>query len=191
MAERRVGKTGKPSRLPKLPAPKVTGRTHLVIGDAHCQADVPNQRFEWLGKFVAELKPDVVVDIGDWWDMPSLNTFDRPGSKSFEGRRYWLDIEAGVDAQERFQWALNKRNKELKQKCKPRLVRTLGNHEYRIQRALEQTPRFEGMIGLHDLMSAEFGWEEVPFREDVLVEKQFSKFYDLRQKSEILFQTFF
>ncbi|GAG12828.1 unnamed protein product, partial [marine sediment metagenome] len=143
----------------------------LVIGDAHCQPHVPNHRFEWLGRLLTDIQPDVVVDIGDWWDMESLNTFDRPGSKSYEGRKYWYDIESGIDAQERVQYQLDTYNRGKKKKYKPRLVRTLGNHDGgRILRALEDNPKFESMMGLHDLMSAEFGWEEIPYKEVVVID---------------------
>jgi len=171
MAERRTGKVAKPPKLPPLSAVKADGKTHLVIGDAHCGPDVPNHRFEWLGKMVTDIQPDLVVDIGDWWDMESLNSYDRPGSKSFEGRRYWRDIESGIDAQERFQYQLDTYNRGRKKKYKPRQIRTLGNHDGgRIMRLLEDEPRWESMIGLHDLMSAEFGWEEIPYREVIAVD---------------------
>jgi len=170
MMLRRVGKTVKPPKLPPLQKPIVDGSTHLVIGDSHSHPDVPNHRYDWLGRYITDLQPDVVIDTGDWWDMESLNTFDRPGSKSFEGRRYWLDIEAGIDAQERVAAQLADYNRGRKKKCKPRLVRCLGNHEQRISRLLEDEPRWESMVGLHDLMSAEFDWEEHAFGETVLID---------------------
>jgi hypothetical protein len=106
----------------------------------------------------------VVVDIGDWWDMPSLFMFDRGarGRRQFEGRRYWLDIEAGIDAMERVRYQLDTYNRGKKAPYRPRFIRTLGNHEERIARAVEYEPRFENLLGYHDLMSQEFGWEEFP-----------------------------
>lgn len=163
MAQRRSGKDVAPPPLPKLPIPPTPGRTHLIIGDSHAEPGVPNHRYDWLGRMIVDLQPDVVVDIGDWWDMPSLNRFDKPGSKSFEGRLYWADIEAGIDAQERVQSQLREYNRGRRKRYAPELHRTLGNHEDRISRVLESEPRWESMIGLHDLMSEEFGWTQHPF----------------------------
>jgi hypothetical protein len=39
-----------------------------------------------------DYRPDVVVNIGDFADMPSLSTHDKVGSKYFEGKRYKDDI---------------------------------------------------------------------------------------------------
>jgi len=75
-------------------------KTHLIIPDSHAHPDHNNDRFEWLGKLIMDVKPDVVVNIGDMADMPSLSTYDR-GTKGFEGRRYKKDVDSVLDAQER------------------------------------------------------------------------------------------
>lgn len=106
----------------------------------------------------------MVVDIGDWFDMPSLCSYDR-GTKSFEGRRYKRDIEAGIDAQERLLAPVLKQKRKL-----PRFVRCLGNHEQRICKAIERDPVLEGTVGLSDLQSKEYRWEEHPFLEPVNID---------------------
>ena len=130
---------------------------HLVIPDSHAHPDHNNRRYEWLGHLINDVKPDVVVDIGDWWDMPSLCSYDK-GTKGFEGRRYKRDIDSGLDAQDRMMSIINKQKKK-----KPRFVRTLGNHENRIALAVSRDPVLEGTIGLSDLQSKECGFEEYPF----------------------------
>jgi hypothetical protein len=132
-------------------------KTHLIIPDSHAHPDHHNKRYEWLGELICDVKPDVVIDIGDWWDMASLCSYDK-GTKSFEGRRYKKDIEAGLDAQERM-FAPIKRAKRKR----PRFIRTLGNHENRIEKAISRDPILEGTIGTSDLQSKEYGWEEYPF----------------------------
>ena len=52
----------------------------------------------------------------------------------------------------------------------PRFVRTLGNHEERINRALSYDPILEGTIGTNDLQSREYGWEEYPFLDKVEID---------------------
>jgi hypothetical protein len=141
----------------------ITARTRkriLVIGDSHHLPEEPNNRAHWLGHHVAEGQYDLVVDIGDWFDMHSLNTIDKPGSMAFEGARYWQDVDAGLDAQDRFQWELRGLGAN-----RPDLVRTLGNHEDRINRVVSRDPKLEGLISTRDLLSKEYGWEEFPFGE--------------------------
>jgi len=135
--------------------------THLVIPDSHAHPDFDNRRYTMLGLLIHDLKPDVVVDIGDWFDMPSLCSYDR-GKKSFEGRSYKRDIEAGLDAQDRMMHEIKKYKKKL-----PRFVRTLGNHENRVNRAVELDRVLDGTIGTDDFMSKEYGFEEYPFLEAV------------------------
>jgi hypothetical protein len=53
---------------------------------------------------------------------------------------------------------------------KPRMVLTLGNHEHRIQRVIEEDPKLDGTIGLSDLEYEAFGWEVYPFLEVVMIE---------------------
>lgn len=139
-------------------------KVHLVIPDSHAHPDHHNRRYEWLGKLINDLKPDTIVDIGDWWDMASLCSYDK-GTKGFEGRRYKRDIEAGLDAQERLYDITRKSKKKL-----PRFVRTLGNHEHRIHKAVDRDPVLEGTIGLADLQSKEYGWEEFPFLTPVQID---------------------
>jgi hypothetical protein len=132
-------------------------QTHLVIPDSHAHPDFNNDRYDWLAKLILDIKPDVVVDIGDWWDMPSLCSYDK-GTKGFEGRRYNKDIEAGVEAQDRIYRILRRAKRKL-----PRFVRTLGNHENRINKAVQSQAILDGVISIRDLQSKEYGWEEYPF----------------------------
>lgn len=139
-------------------------QTHLIIPDSHAHPDHNNRRYEWLGELINDIKPDVVIDIGDWWDMSSLCSYDK-GTKGFEGRRYKRDIDAGLDAQERV-YDITRRNK----KKLPRFVRTLGNHEQRIAKAVDRDPVLEGTIGLNDLQSKEYGWEQHEFLSPVVID---------------------
>jgi hypothetical protein len=119
--------------------------THLVISDTHAHPEHHNKRADWLGEFIADIKPDVVVHIGDNWDMPSLSSYDR-GRKSFEGRRYRADIDAGLEFHDRL-WRRVRRRK----KKQPRTVFCIGNHEHRIHRSIELDAVLDGTIGYQDL----------------------------------------
>lgn len=132
--------------------------SHLVIPDSHSHPDYNNRRFNWLGELIVDLKPDVVINLGDMADMPSLCSYDK-GTKGFEGRRYHKDINAVLDAQERM-FAPIKRAK----KKRPRFVMLEGNHEHRIERAISSdAAHLEGIISLDDLGYEDFGWEFVKY----------------------------
>ena len=40
-------------------------KVHLVIPDPHAHPDHNNNRADWLGQLILDLKPDVVVNLGD------------------------------------------------------------------------------------------------------------------------------
>ena len=144
----------------------------LVIGDSHAKPGVSNRRFTWLGKVICDLKPDVVVDMGDWGDMESLSSYD--GSKltgngqskrSFEGRSYHKDIEASVEARDRVHVELQKAGRK-----RPRRIALGGNHDdQRISRALENVRELEGVISIGDHQREAFGWEHFPFLDEAEV----------------------
>jgi hypothetical protein len=145
----------------------------LVLPDVQSKPGVDFSYLARIGTYLVEKKPDVVVCLGDFADMPSLSSYDR-GKKSFEGRRYKRDIEAAQFAMQAFLGPLNAynemRRKNKKREYKPRMVLTLGNHEYRIDRACDDDPKLEGMLSVKDLAYEEYGWEVFPFLERVIIE---------------------
>lgn len=125
-------------------------KTYVVIPDSHAKPGVPNDRYRWAGRLCADVGADVVVDIGDWNDMPSLCSYDM-GKKSFEGRRYKNDVGAGLDAKEQFEIGLGNFKPERKEALE-------GNHEHRIERVVQEHPELDGLLTLEDLGYKEFGW---------------------------------
>ena len=146
---------------------------HLIIPDTQVKPNTPIDHLNWAGQYAVKMRPDVIVHIGDHWDMESLSSYDK-GKKSFEGRRYTKDIEAGIVGMETFlkpirdEQARLRRNKE--KQWNPRLVFTLGNHENRITRAIENDPMLDGLIGFKDFKLEEMGWEVIPFLEVVVID---------------------
>lgn len=118
---------------------------HLVIPDCHSTPGQSNRRAIWAGKLINDLRPDVVVVLGDTADMSSLCSYDR-GRKSFIGRTYKKDIDAHGDFQEKLWNTVRKSKKRM-----PRRVTLIGNHEQRIDRAIDIQPELEGVIGYSDL----------------------------------------
>ena len=113
-------------------------KDYLIIPDSHSHPDHNNDRADWLGQFIKERKPDVVVNIGDQWDLASLSSFDK-GKASFNGANYEKDIDAGLDFQDRM-WHPMKQSK----KKQPRRVFLIGNHENRLKKVLEYEPHLAG-----------------------------------------------
>ena len=104
-------------------------KTHLIIPDSHAHPGHDNERAIWLGKLIKDIKPDVVINLGDAADMPSLSGYEK-GLKSFHGRRYIDDINSHLDFQDKLWHTIKKTKKKL-----PYRVFLHGNHEYRIHRA--------------------------------------------------------
>lgn len=147
--------------------------THMVIPDTQVKPGVSTDHLEWAGRWAAEKKPDVIIHIGDHADMPSLSSYD-VGKRSFEGRRYKDDIDAAIAGMQRFLQPIREEQARLrankKREWNPRLVITLGNHEYRIERAVENDPKLDGVLSMDDLQYAEMGFEVYPFLEPVTID---------------------
>ena len=133
-----------------------------VIPDAQVKPGVPLEHLTWAGRYFAEKRPDVIVCLGDFADMPSLSEWDR-GKLQYEGRRYCEDVAAVYEGLRMFNKGLNVR------KYRPKRILTLGNHEDRIRRAVESDARLQGTLSLNDLGYKEAGWEVHPFLEVVQI----------------------
>ena len=144
----------------------------LVIPDCQVKEGVPLEHLTWAGKAIVDYKPDVVVNLGDFADMPSLSSHDIKGSKYFEGLRYKKDIESAKEAMKILLAPLRdaqKAQKDSKHKVyKPRMVLTLGNHENRIDRAVNNNPTLEGLISTKDL-DYEKDWEVHGFLHPIFI----------------------
>jgi hypothetical protein len=146
---------------------------HFIIPDVQAK---PGNDFKFLnkiGQYLVEKQPEVVVCIGDFADMPSLSSYD-VGKKSFEGRRYKDDIQAAhiaMDALMQPIFDYNQRQKKNgKKQYNPRKVLTLGNHEERINRAVNNDAKLEGVLSIEDLAYEKFGWEVHPFLDVVIID---------------------
>ena len=104
--------------------------------------------------------------------MPSLSSYD-VGKKAFEGRRYKADVEAARLAMETLLQPIKEYNSRAranhKERYSPRNILTLGNHENRIERAVDNDAKLEGVLSIEDLKYKEYGWEVHDFLEVVVV----------------------
>jgi len=139
----------------------VKGERLLVIPDVHAHPGVDNARLTWAGRWIATEQPEHVVCLGDFWDMPSLSSYDK-GKRSAENRRARLDIEAGVSAMD----SLVEPWKGWQPKSMTFIV---GNHEERLDRIGHDEPALEGVLGVESLGIERWGWDVVPFKETASV----------------------
>lgn len=144
----------------------------LVIPDTQIRPGDDTKFIEQIGNYIVEKKPDTVVCIGDWADMPSLSSYD-VGKKSFEGRRYVSDIDAANKALDTLHAPLEAYNRKArlghKERYTPHLVYTQGNHENRINRAVNDDAKLEGVLSTNHLDFANRGWNVHPFLDVVIL----------------------
>lgn len=105
--------------------------------------------------------------------MPSLSSYD-VGKRSFEGRRYVKDIKAAKEAMDALLDPIRSfnikasRNKE--KQYRPEMTMLLGNHCNRINRAVNDDPKLDGVLSVHDLRYAECGWNVIPFLDVAVID---------------------
>lgn len=133
------------------------GRTHAIIPDVQCKPGVSLDHLRWIGNYIAEKKPEVLVQIGDFADMHSLSSYD-VGKYAAEGTRYLTDIKVAKEAMEILMKPIR-----AARNYKPEMLLCLGNHEDRIDREAEANPRLMGLISTKDLEYEKWGWEVAPF----------------------------
>lgn len=147
-------------------------KTHLVIPDVQFRDGDNSDFLKCIGRYIVKKQPDVVVNIGDFADMPSLSSYD-VGKKAFEGKRYTKDVAAAKEAMQALLGPIKEFNKQAKlnkqKQYKPRMVLTLGNHEDRITRAVNSDAKLEGVLSLNDL-EYEKDWEVFPYLEVVVID---------------------
>ena len=143
--------------------------THVVIPDTQVAPGTPTDHLRWIGQYIWDQFHDrqnvYIIHLGDHWDMPSLSSYDKPGSKSMEGRRYLADVAAGNEALKLLTAPTDAYNamrvRNHKSQWMPEKYLLRGNHEDRISRATELDPKLDGVISLDNLESP--GWEVIPY----------------------------
>lgn len=127
-------------------------KRHFIIPDRQNKAGVPLEHNRWIGQAIAKYEPDVVIDLGDGSDFPSISRHN--SAMAQEGLRLKADIDAYNEGEALLAEGMGG--------FKPRRkVGLRGNHEHRMVKFVEEHPVLEGLIGLHLLNDK--GWELVPY----------------------------
>lgn len=162
---------------PRIYTRQRIGRMHLVIPDTQVKPGVCTDHMEWIGNYIVEKKPDVIVHLGDHWDMPSLSSYSK-GKLEMEGRRYVDDCVAGQKAMERLLKPLQDYNRTATEKYQPEMHFLMGNHEYRIHRAVQDNPHLKDKLKLEDTGAWNYGWKVHPFLEVLTIDGiQYSHYF--------------
>ena len=130
---------------------------HAVIPDCQVRPGQDLGFLKRIGQYIAEKRPERIIHLGDFADLPSLSSYDK-GKASFEGRRYTKDIDAAKRGMDALMEPIRKAKG-----YRPHMTMLLGNHEFRINRAAEDQSELEGLISTDDLRYADYGWDVKPF----------------------------
>lgn len=149
-------------------------RSHLFIPDTQVRKGVPTEHIDWIAQYIVDRRPSVIVVAGDWFDMPSMSSHDAPGSMATEGQRYEDDIQAGNEAFDRLCKPLEELQRRLarghRERYTPELHFLEGNHEFRVMRAVQSSPKLAGTIGMHHMNPARHGFTVHPFLKPVVID---------------------
>ncbi|MND20249.1 hypothetical protein D3C80_105740 [compost metagenome] len=146
----------------------------LVIPDTQIRPDnleLNRPLLEAVGELIVTWRPDVVVHIGDHFDMQSLSLYDFPKNNRvvFDGKEVMADVDAGKDglaALLKPLWQLQIRQSLNKKKMyNPELHFTMGNHEQRVDRFNE----LKGLVNLSKEIEW-WGFKVHPFLKPVEIE---------------------
>ena len=149
------------------------GVTQLMIPDTQVKSNTDLSHLDWLGAYIIDKRPEVIVHIGDHADMESLSSYDK-GKGSAEGKRVQIDIEASIEGMNRILKPLYELQQEESVEYgrvlyKPKMVICLGNHEERIMRHVNENPELQGFLSYDNLMYKEMGWEVGDFLEPIII----------------------
>ena len=125
-------------------------KRHLIVPDTQIRPGVPLEHIGWAAQAIVDYKPDVLVVIGDWWDMPSCNRHNKPGSIQIEGTRILEDIEVGNEAFKTLVAPMEAEQARLERNHDKRWIVQkefcFGNHEFRLDRVVAETPQLQGIL---------------------------------------------
>jgi hypothetical protein len=135
----------------------------LCIPDTQVKPGVRTEHIAWAARYAAEKRPDAIIQLGDFDDLPSLSSYDA-GKLASHGRTYKADVIAGNKARALLMGELRR---YAPRGYSPTLIALRGNHEYRAELAVENDPKMKDTIAPHDLDWRAHGWQVVPFLQPI------------------------
>jgi len=159
--EKIAGKFGISSQEARMYCREIKGRRDknliskgIAFGDEH-YPDHDEPTINIIRKFTKDFKPDYFLRMGDMMDFGTISYHNRKKMRLVEGKRLKREYRA-------FQKRLDEIDATLPPDCETFYV--LGNHEYRVDRLIEEQPQHEGFIELAHNLDME-RYEVIPFNE--------------------------
>lgn len=124
---------------------RITKRTSKItrvsfVTDSHDSPHLPQNRFKWIGKHVAEFAPDILLHGGDFATYDSVSKYD--GWGTIKGnKRSPLQVE--IDSMKK---ALDILCEPLQKLKSTKLEILFGNHDERVEIFENQHPELNGML---------------------------------------------
>lgn len=137
----------------------------LVIGDIHDSHKHSSvRRMKAVGRFILDIQPDEIIQMGDWGDFPSLSFYAKNGTiEGLKKPTVQQDFDAFELSVKAVATPLIKYQEKIKlQKGKlylPKFIYIKGNHEFRVDRYLNFAPELRDMrdFNLDDILGKYFG----------------------------------
>lgn len=129
----------------------------VVIFDAHDSPSIRKDRFLWMGRYIHDANPDIVVQIGDFFSFDSLNTIDANDTLLGKYKPIFMDdITSGHEALTELDKGLDGWGGEKHS--------TMGNHENRALKFTNRTPELSGVLTHNfDNLMMTHKWTYSPF----------------------------
>lgn len=128
-------------------------RRHLVIPDLQHRAGRSLKHLYALKNFIREVRPEVLIQLGDLGDYPSVGKYGN-GTLYAEGRRLSKDNNAFCEAADILTPGYS---------CE--LYFLEGNHEFRVAKYMAEHPELEGSLKDPKAIMASLGWKVTPYLE--------------------------
>jgi len=144
---------------------------HFIIPDTQVKPGVPLDHIDWVAQAIVDYAPDKVIMLGDHWDMPSLSSYEKPGSIALEGARYEDDITSGCEAFSRLSAPMFieiRRQSRNKNQWDPERHFLFGNHCDRITRAANADAKMSGCVSLRHCVTD--GWARHAFLKKIEID---------------------
>ena len=119
------------------------------LPDAHCFPGHDDEPVKAVARWFSEQGIDLLVNIGDFNDMPSLSSYDK-GTSKIDGLRVAHELEYSREMLDLFDDNLDGHF--------PEKIMTLGNHEQRLYRHGSTNPELEGIFGDDPFGYKEYGY---------------------------------
>ena len=127
----------------------------VLLFDVHLGL-VPPKPYQVAKKFCKAYKPDEIILPGDFMSIDALSAYDLSKRRKIEGQRYEKELLVA-----------KKEINELRMLCDD-LIWMEGNHEYRVERYMDDHPELEGILEIPTRLNLqERGIKWVKFGKDI------------------------